>query len=474
MRHVATQQPVIQMKRPDRIGSGRICSGRIGRTAFSVAAFCLPIFCVAIISPLAIAEDFDKAPISYRKAAATNRISRLQEQLDNGTLALQHDQEHGYLKSLLNALEVPEESQMLVFSKTSLQLRRITPRTPRAIYFNDDVYVGFCQRGDVLEVSASDPNLGTVFYTLDQEEAAKPAFQRNNDNCLVCHSSSRTGGVPGHVIRSLYADAGGQPIFSAGSRMVDHTTPLKQRWGGWYVTGTHGDQNHLGNLVIKGRRVLEPVDNTQGENVQQLDDRFKVDRYLTPHSDIVALMVLEHQALVHNRITKANFAARQAAYDETTMNKILGNDKNHRLESTGRRIASAAEDLVEAMLLVDEAALTAPVTGTSGYAEMFAAVGPRDSKGRSLRDLDMTSRMFRYPCSFLVYSEAFDALPDESRAVVWKKMWDVLSGENESEDYAHLSADDRRAIAQILDETKSDLPDYWKVDPIAKLSATSP
>lgn len=419
----------------------------------------------------ATADDFDKAPISYRESEPTNSISRLQDQLNRGEVSFDHDDDFGYLKSVLNALDVPVESQMLVFSKTSLQLRRITPRTPRAIYFNDDVYIGFCQRGDVLEVSTADPKLGTVFYTLDQEKVAKPFFQRNNDNCLVCHSSSRTGGVPGHVIRSLYADAGGQPIFSAGSRMVDHTTPMKQRWGGWYVTGTHGDQNHLGNLVVKGRRVIEPVDNTQGENVTSLEDRFKVDRYLTPHSDIVALMVLEHQALVHNRITKASFAARQALHDEKTMNEVLGNDKDHRLESTGRRIESAAEDLVESLLFVDEAKLTAPVKGTAGYRETFVKNGPRDGQGRSLRDLDMNERMFKYPCSFLIYSESFDGLPEETQVVVWEQMWQVLSGADQSEKYAHLTADDRRTIAEIIQATKSDLPEYWKAEGIKAVAA---
>lgn len=429
------------------------------------------LLCPCLLLTTAMADDFDKAPISYRESQPTNPISRLQDRLDRGEITFEHDDDFGYLKSVLNALDVPVESQTLVFSKTSLQLRRITPRTPRAIYFNDDVYIGFCQRGDVLEVSTADPKLGTVFYTLDQEKMETPLFRRNNDNCLVCHSSSRTGGVPGHVIRSLYADAGGQPIFSAGSRMVDHTTPMKQRWGGWYVTGTHGAQNHLGNLVIQGRRVIEPVDNAQGENVTSLEDRFKVDRYLTPHSDIVALMVLGHQALVHNRITKANFAARQALHDEKTMNEVLGNDQDHRLDSTGRRITNAAEDLVEALLFVGEAELTSPVAGTSGYRDMFAKNGPRDRKGRSLRDLDMKDRMFKYPCSFLIYSESFDGLPEETLAVVWEKMWQVLSGENQSENYAHLSAADRRAIAEIIEATKSGLPDDWKSESIEAVAA---
>lgn len=415
-------------------------------------------------------DEFDKPPINYRASTADNCVSRLQQQLDTGEQSLSYSGEQGYLKSLLTALNVPVESQALVFSKTSLQQRRISPRTPRAIYFNNDVYVGYCQSGDVLELSAVDAELGTVFYSLDQEESGKPQLTRRNDNCMVCHSSSRTGGIPGHVVRSLFTDSSGQPIFSAGSRSVDHTTPIKDRWGGWYVTGSHGKETHFGNLIVKTKRVVEPVDNTQGLNVMDLSDRFDVDRYLSPHSDIVALMVLEHQTLVHNRLTKASFAARQALAYEITMNKILDYGENNRLESTTRRINNAAEDLIETLLLVNEAPITAPITGTSGFAAAFPKEAPRDGQGRSLRDLDMKTRMFKYPCSYLVYSEAFDKLPQLTRDHVWKRLWNILSGADKSETFAHLSESDRRAIVEILIETKPGLPDYWTRSPVAEVS----
>ncbi len=406
-------------------------------------------------------DDFERAPVLYSESTPGNCISRLQQRLDDREVTLTYDDDKSYLPSLLKALNVPVESQMLVFSKTSLQMRRISPRTPRAIYFNDDVYVGFCQSGDVLEISAVDPQLGTVFYTMNQEENEKPQFQRRSDNCLVCHSSSRTEGVPGHLVRSLYVDAGGQPLLSAGSRMVDHTTPIEQRWGGWYVTGTHGSQKHLGNLVVRGRDVQEPVDNSAGQNLSELKDRLNVDRYVSPHSDIVALMMLEHQVLVHNRIVKANFDTRQALDYDIMMNRTLGNAEGMRLESTTRRIKSTGDRLVEALLLVDEAKLTTPIKGTSGYAEQFTATGLRDSQGRSLRDLDLTTRLFKYPCSYLIYSEAFDGLPSESRDYVWQRLFEVLSGQDQSETFAHLSQDNRQAILEILRATKPNLPDYF-------------
>lgn len=406
------------------------------------------------------ADENERPPIEYSRSTPDNCVSKLQSRMERGELRLEYSDQLGYLPSLLKALDVPVESQLLVFSKTSLQRHRISPRTPRAIYFNDDVYIGYCRSGDMLEVSAVDPQLGAVFYTLDQKKADAPHFLRQTENCLVCHSSSRTEGVPGHVVRSLFVDSSGQPILSAGSYSVDHSTPLEQRWGGWYVTGTHGSQTHLGNLIIRGQDVRQPVDNGQGQNVTQLADRLAVEKYLTPHSDLIALMVLEHQTLVHNYLTKANFAARQALQYETEMNRTLGEPEGKRMESTTRRIQSAGNDLVEVLLLVNEAKLTAPISGTSGYAETFSRSGLRDRCGRSLQELDLQRRLFKYPCSYLIYSPAFDGLPREMQDYVWQRLWDVLSNPNEAK-FKHLSPEDRRAIVEILRETKPNLPEYW-------------
>jgi hypothetical protein len=314
----------------------------------------------------------------------------------------------------------------------------------------------------MLEIAVADPKLGAVFYALDQKKVDKPSIQRQGDNCLSCHSSSRSAGVPGFFVRSLYVNADGQPIFSAGSHSVDHTTPLADRWGGWYVTGKSGKQSHLGNLVMHGR-VSQPVDNAQGQNVTDLADRLAVDKYLTPHSDIVALMVLEHQVLVHNRITKASYVARQAAAYEAEWNRNLGQPEGTPLESVTRRIKNAGDDLIDAMLFVREAKLIGPISGTSGFTKKFAETGPRDSQGRSLRDFELQTRMFKYPCSYLIYSPTFDALPKPMHEYVLKRLWEILTADQPPEKYAHLSKEDRRAIAEILIATKRELPDYWKL-----------
>jgi hypothetical protein len=408
------------------------------------------------------AADFDRDPIRYETAPDDNVVSRLGRGLESGKIKLAHHDKAGYLKALLKELNVPESSQVLVFSKTSFQHRRIGPMTPRAIYFNDDVYVGYCLKSETLELSAADPQLGTVFYTLTGKKGETPKLARQGDNCLICHGSSRNEGLPGHLVRSVYPDSEGFGILSAGSFRIDHTTPLKQRWGGWYVTGTSGKQTHLGNLTISDKARAEEIDNTAGTNVTDLSDRFRTSAYLTPHSDIVALMVMEHQTAVQNKITRADFFTRVALYDEASLNKALGRPANHRSESTVRRIEDAAEPLVKALLLTEEAPLTGRIKGTSGFAEEYVRQGPRDGQKRSLRDLDLEHRLFKYPCSPVIYSPTLDALPEVVKERVYRRLHDVLSGKDTSKEFAHLTAADRKAILEILRETKRNLPAYFK------------
>lgn len=413
-------------------------------------------------------QDFEKEPINYAQSEPDNVISRLQTKLDAGEVKLEFEDQNGYVKAVLEALNVPLSSQSLVFSKTSLQREKISPTAPRAIYFADDIYVGFCQKGDVVEISAVDPKLGAVFYTLDQQPTDKPKFVRHGDNCLICHASSNTQNVPGHVVRSVYSDVRGLPILSSGTYRIDHTSPFEKRWGGWYVSGTHGNQKHLGNLIVRGRTEPEKIDNSAGQNVTDFGNRFRVSNYPTPHSDIVALMVLEHQGEAHNLITRANFLTRQALHFEEMLNREMSDGDKKRWDSTNSRIKNACDPLVKYILFAEEAELKEQVKGTSSFAEDFPKVGPRDSKGRSLRDFDLQRRLFKYPCSYLVYSESFDQLPAEAYNYVLERMWQVLKGEDTSGEYAKLSKEDRLAIAEILSETKPGLPEYWKPSEIVK------
>ena len=255
--------------------------------------------------PLAAQFDFEREPINYNKAPVQTAIEQLQERLDRGIDKLEFDEQHGYLKSVLDRLQIPASSQVLVHSKTSFQLRRISPRRPRALYFSDQAYVGWVQGGDVLELMANDPQQGAVFYTLEQTESESPKFLRDRGQCTICHASSRTQGVPGGLVRSMYVNAGGQPQYGAGTYTTDHQSPFEERWGGWYVTGTHGKMRHMGNVVSRNPGDPEAIDREDGANVTDLSDRLNVSPYLTGHSDVVALMVLEHQTQMQNYLTLA-------------------------------------------------------------------------------------------------------------------------------------------------------------------------
>lgn len=410
-------------------------------------------------------HDADSEVINYSKTPPQDPIAQLQQQIDRGQVRLTHNGKNGYLESVLKQLKIPVSSQILVFSKTSFQRDQITPRTPRAIYFNDRTYVGWVQNGQVIEVSSVDPQLGAVFYTLRQEKSEKPKFLRQTDECLQCHDSPLTRGVPGHIMRSVYPDAQGQPVLAAGTFLTTDQSSLKERWGGWYVTGTHGAQQHMGNLTVKDAAHAARLDLSRGANVTDLRRRVDLTPYLTHHSDIVALMVAEHQTHVQNLITRANYETRLALHYEQTLNKELGRPVDARLDSTLSRIRSVGERLVQALLFVKEAPLTAPIRGTSGFAEQFAAQGPRDRQNRSLRELDLKRRLFRYPCSYLLYSDAFAGLPDLAKDYLFRRLWEVLSGQDASADFAHLSSADKKAILDILLDTHREFAawkDKWK------------
>ena len=368
-------------------------------------------------------------------------VARLNERLLRGEVQLEAEPVRGYLRAVLRALDVPASSQVLVFSKTSFQAPRIGPSNPRAIFFNDSVAVGWVRGGDVLEFTAQDPRQGTIFYTLDQSTSGVPQFRRNNVSCVLCHTSDVTMNIPGPFVGSVFPERNGMTAYGP-AYTTDHRSPFDLRWGGWYVTGRHLAARHMGNAVVQDNTDLAAMVTPATVHVTDLTGRFDPTGYVSTHSDLVALLVLEHQARMTNLITRLGWDVR------------LGKDAERSPEQ------SAAE-LVDYLLFVDEAPLPGPISGTSSFAADFAERGPRDAQGRSLRDLALTDRLMKYRCSYLIYSEAFDALPPAAKALVYSRMWDVLSGEDADPRYAALSAIERRAIVEILRDTKEGLPRYF-------------
>ncbi|MDA8744369.1 hypothetical protein N9N28_07045 [Rubripirellula amarantea] len=396
--------------------------------------------------------DYERPPIDYLNAEVHDPCAVLAKKLESGEVKLDYDPTYGYLKSVLKELDVPVSSQTLVFSKTSLQLHRISPRMPRSLYFNDDVYVGYCQRGDVLEFAATDAKQGATFYTLKQTPKGTPEFVRDKGGCLSCHASSRTQNIPGYLVRSVFSDAAGRPKLGSGTFTTDHTSDFKDRWGGWYVTGSHGKMRHMGNTLCTGDE--HTFDRESGANEDDLSERFRTDTYLTPHSDIVALMVLEHQTQMHNAIAAANYETRSALHQSFQMNELLDRPKDHVSESAQRRIESASQRVLKYLLMCDEFQLTDTVSGSTTFADDFTTKGKLDSQGRSLREFDLETRLFKYPCSYLIYSAAFDGMPDEVRSRVLVKLKAILDGQDQSPEYAHLTPPMRRDILEILRDTK--------------------
>jgi len=382
----------------------------------------------------------DHEAIEYAKRPTTDPVSMMNSNLKNGSVKLKFTGDGmGYLQSVLNMFKIPVESQVMVFSKTSFQAPRIAPRTPRAIYFNDDITIGFVQTGDVVEVTSLDPKQGVIFYSLDQEEVAAPRFERR-DTCLQCHQSGGTLGVPGLVVRSVVSEASGYPMFQAGTKITDHRSPIEERWGGWYVTGKSTGK-HMGNQIA--------VDRDKPELLKEITARFDEGRYLTPNSDVVALMVLEHQTQMVNLMVRVNFEVRHALHHQRSMNQIFGDPANSQSDSTRRRIREAAAELVDYMLFVEEAPLKEPIAGSSGFAEVFAKKGP-------LRQFDLKTRLFRIPCSYMIYSAAFDGMGPEALDAVYRRLHQVLMGTG------RLTLEDRRNILRTLQETKKGLPDYLR------------
>ena len=382
--------------------------------------------------------DTEYPTIPYSAGERTDRVAALIEKIERGEVELRYDGERGYLESLLAELTIDPSSQTLVYSQTSLQGPRIGPKTPRAIYFNDDTYVGYVQDGPI-EIASLDPNLGPVFYLLEQS-APEPKFTAELGRCLSCHDSySLTGGgVPRFIVGSGYTGTTGMLVSHEGWILVSDRTPLKSRWGGWYVTGRHGSQVHLGNIVIKTLDDFDKLDELRVGNRDTLDGLVDTKPYLTSSSDIVALLVLQHQADVHNAITRVSYDARSAA------------------EKREEPLEETVERLLRMMLFVDAVEYTEPISGDPRFAEQFASRAVRDSQGRSLRDFDLARRLFRYPLSYVIQSAAFDALPSDAKSMFYARLNEVLSGADTSESFAHLSAADRLGVLEILRDTKPD------------------
>ena len=411
---------------------------------------------------------FSDAPINYRSDDLRDPVAKLEKRLEDGKSALVYEPEHGYLRSVLQQLAVPIDSQTLVFSKTSFQYPKISPEHPRALYFNDDVYVGSVHEGKAIEVVSFDPMQGAIFYLLDEHKVDKPAFQRAELDCTQCHIAAGTRGVPGVLLRSVYPASGGTLVAGTRSLITDQESPLADRWGGWYVTGRIAGVAHMGNASVDEVQVASISDpRVAATKLVPFAKPFDAAAYLSADSDVVAHLVLAHQTQMHNLITLTNYKTRMALYSHAQSNPG-GTQRTSEAtppDTLAQQFERPAEQVVHYLLFANEAPLSGlglkENASASAFAREFAARGPKDAHGRSLRDFDLNTRIFRYPCSYLIYSDAFDSLPEPAKVYVYHRLLQVLSGEDKSPDFAQLSTEDRRNVLEILLATKRGLPEEW-------------
>ncbi len=346
--------------------------------------------------------------IDYGSRPTRDPVSDLIRRMQNDRVELESEGPSGYLRSLLQTLNVPIESQIVVFTPDSVQGYRINMRNPRTIFFNDSVAVGWV-RGGFIELASQDPAQGVIFYSLDHGLATRAVPRRRND-CLSCHNSYSSVGVAGMLAHSILQ-------FS-----VDHRLPFDERWGGWFVTGRTGSIRHMGNADPD--KLFGSPRPTDTFNWPSLADRLDESASLSRHSDVAALMVFDHQMHMMNLLTRIGWEARTAAYDKTPVD-----------------LRDAAIEVVDYMLFVEEAPLPGPVQSSSGFPARFAAL--------------------KYPCSYLIYSSQFAELPPPAKAAVYERLWQVLSGQVKDPKYTRLSVEDRTAIVEILRGTIHDLPGYF-------------
>jgi hypothetical protein len=344
------------------------------------------------------------------------------------------------LRGLLKELEISPHSQMLVFSKTALNPKLVSPKTPRSVYFNEECYVGWVPGAASLEIAAVDPQKGWMFYTLNQPdvspagiEEGPPRFKRETQ-CLACHAGQSALRIPGGMVRAFVPDEAGNPL--SGYSRVTHEMPFEQRFGGWYVTGWHGRQSHRGNKIESKAGPRDQLFQSPN-NVKDVAGVVNASLYLTPHSDLVAQMLLHHQVHGQNLLIRVGYEAR------------LG-------------MRSNAEDLLVAYLLfVDEARLSEPIQGSTDFAKWFEKRGKQDAQGRSLREWDLKTRLFKYPLSYLIDTPLFDGLPTDAKQRIYGKLWEILSATIPEPPFKFMFKEDRQAILEIVSQIKDDLPPDW-------------
>ncbi len=400
---------------------------------------------LALAGPHAAAEEsphhkFSEAPHNYYERQPRDAFVKVMAAIEGGQIKLDTTSEKTQLTSLLKALDVPVTSQLLVYSATSFQGGLIRPANPRALYFNEEVYVGFVPGGR-FEVAAVDPELGPVFRIFKPSPDGRPEVTRT-ERCMNCHAGRTSKQVPGLVVESVICTNTGASLDGFRREQVGHTIPLADRFGGWHVTGAHEHGNHLGNLMGEAapsspsgyKRFPDPPGSL-----------FDFDRYPVRTSDLFTHLIHEHQLGFHNLVTLGVYRTRDA----------LEAGHGHVSNDDAAALNEIARQLVRYLLFANEAKL--PEGGLKpdpAFMKDFLSRRMAIQNGASLRDLDLHGRLFRYRCSYMIQTPSFAAMPKEFKDRVLAGLSTALREQGAPPEFSYLPQEEKRAIRTILRETK--------------------
>jgi hypothetical protein len=409
-----------------------------------------PLFLVLFLAVAAVGRaegttpTFDQPPHDYWTRPLTDRFTRLKTEIEAGRLVLDTGEEKAFLLSLLRALDVPVTSQMLVFSTTSLQLRLITPANPRALFFNEDIYVGYIPGGRI-EIVSLDPALGGIYYIFDIPRGAEPMRVERSNRCMNCHAAEDTGYVPGLVIKSVMPGPRGGSLDSYRKGLTGDAVPFAQRFGGWYVNGADRLGPHLGNVFGQ----FAP-DGSMTKVPLEPGKYFDYAHYPVATTDVLPQLLHEHQVGFVNRAVAATYHARAllaaGPLDDAAITAL----------------DTEARALTRYLLFADEVPLPpGSIAGDPAFKTDFLRTRLPDASGAALKDLDLQTHLFRYRCSYMIYGTAFAGLPPEMKQRVYRRLGQALNVARPDPEYAYLPPAEKQAIRGILRATLTDLPSGW-------------
>ncbi len=419
----------------------------------------LVLLTLAPLSAQVAFNDYQLPPHEYYEGDSQDPVSLLVRRIEAGEKTPDFSSQRAFVDWLLAELEIPAASQTMVFSRTGLQRQVVSPHNPRALFFNDETYMTWIP-GGMVELASYDPHRGPLFFLLQGSDDPKPEkvnFNRRESCLNGCHAGSATNYLPGLLARSLHVDAEGNPtavdkagiVINAISNHENmfHTMPLKERWGGWFVTGGHEAADHIGNLVVPSRGATPVPAPALAET--------KASYPHGPSSDILPLLVQDHQIGLLNTLYESLYRWRTALHLANEKRAADGEAPLVQLEAGSiADLMPKFDKSVKQFLFAGEAPLPGGgIVGDPAFIEAFRATRVEDAKGRSLRDFDLKTRLMKHRCSHMILSRQFQGMPEEFRSILLGRIREVLTARPAPAGFDHLSDDERAALLEILGET---------------------